>query len=191
MIKFFKSRPFFCFFILLISGIDVTLYYIYGYPTKIAAFGVVFFSVTIAYIATLISFIYTEKDRDKSDKLENFLEIPRGELKYNHIMTFFSDQVFGTFLTTLMLVYGRKLFEITGNVILSAVFSGILFVVTMTIITLSLGKISLQIFYSKISDINQWILVIIFVAIACWFFTAGIELAPKISPNIQQKFFSK
>ncbi|ENX47491.1 hypothetical protein F886_00420 [Acinetobacter sp. NIPH 542] len=191
MIKFFKSRPFFCLFILLISGIDVTLYYIFGYPTKITAFVVVFLSVTIAYIAALISFIYTEKDREKSDKLENFLEIPRGTLKYNHIMTFFSDQVFGTFLITLMLVYGRKLFEITGNIILSAVFSGILFVITMTIITLSLGKISLQIFHSKISDIKQWILVIIFVAITCWFFTAGIELAPKISPSLQQNFLSK
>lgn len=191
MINFFKSRPYFCLFIFLISIINLTLYYIYGYPTKVSTFIGAFLNFTMIFIAVLLSFTSNKNDKEQSDKLENFLETPSGNLKYNHIMSFLSDQVFGTFLTTLMLVYGRKIFELTECSILSAFFTFIIFIITITIITLSLGKISIQIFRSQISDISQWVLVILFVVISCWFFTAGVELAPKISPSVQQSFFSK
>ncbi|CAI3135856.1 hypothetical protein MWMV7_MWMV7_01809 [Acinetobacter calcoaceticus] len=191
MINFFKSRPFFCLFILLISGIDLALYYNYGYPTKLSAFIGAFLNFTMISIAALLSFAYAENKREKPDKIENFLEIPSGELKYNHIMSFLSDQVFGTFLTTLMLVYGRKIFEITESSVASALFSFIIFFATIVIFTFSFGKISIQIFRSQMSGIKQFATVVLFLAIAGWFYTAGIELAPKISPSVQQNFLSK
>ncbi|OIG79980.1 hypothetical protein A7M82_03135 [Acinetobacter baumannii] len=191
MINFFKSRPYLSLFILLISIIDIALYYLYGYPTKVSAFIGAFLNFTMISIAALLSFAHTEKTREQPDKIENFLEIPSGELKYNHIMSFLSDQVFGTFLTTLMLVYGRKIFEITNSSVVSALFSFIIFFATIVIFTLSFGKISIQIFRSQMSGIKQLATVILFLAIAGWFYTAGIELAPKISPSVQQNFLSK
>lgn len=176
---------------LLISLIDIVLYYLYGYPTKVSAFIGAFLNFTIIFIAILVSFITNKNDKEQSDKLENFLEISSGNLKYNHIMSFLSDQVFGTFLTTLMLVYGRKIFELTECIILSAFFTFIMSMFTITIIVLSVGKISIQIFRSQISNISQWVIVILFVVISGWFYAAGVELAPKISPNVQQSFFSK
>lgn len=191
MINFFKSRPYLSLFILLISIIDIALYYLYGYPTKVSAFIGAFLNFTMISIAALLSFAHTENKREQPDKIENFLEIPSGELKYNHIMSFLSDQVFGTFLTTLMLVYGRKIFEITDSSVVSALFSFIIFFATIVIFTLSFGKISIQIFRSQMSGIKQLATVILFLAIAGWFYTAGIELAPKISPSVQQNFLSK
>ncbi|WP_267531292.1 hypothetical protein [Acinetobacter oleivorans] len=191
MIKFFKSRPFLCLFILLISGIDIALYYNYGYPSNLSIFIGVFLNLTMFLIAALLSFAYTENKREQPDKIENFLEIPSGDLKYNHIMSFLSDQVFGTFLTTLMLVYGRKIFEITESSVAFAIFSFILFVATIVIFTFSFGKISLQIFRSQMSGIKQLLTVILFLVISCWIYAAGIELAPKISPSVQQNFLSK
>ncbi|WP_227518314.1 hypothetical protein [Acinetobacter baumannii] len=176
---------------MLISIIDIALYYLYGYPTKVSAFIGAFLNFTMISIAALLSFAHTEKTREQPDKIENFLEIPSGELKYNHIMSFLSDQVFGTFLTTLMLVYGRKIFEITNSSVVSALFSFIIFFATIVIFTLSFGKISIQIFRSQMSGIKQLATVILFLAIAGWFYTAGIELAPKISPSVQQNFLSK
>ncbi|ETR93025.1 MULTISPECIES: hypothetical protein [Acinetobacter calcoaceticus/baumannii complex] len=191
MIKFFKSRPFLCLFILLISAINIGLYYNYGYPSNLSIFIGVFLNLTMFLIAALLSFAYTENRREQPDKIENFLEIPSGNLKYNHIMSFLSDQVFGTFLTTLMLVYGRKIFEITESSVAFALFSFILFVATIVIFTFSFGKISLQIFRSQMSGIKQLLTVILFLVISCWIYAAGIELAPKISPSVQQNFLSK
>ncbi|MEX5755047.1 hypothetical protein AB6B30_10840 [Acinetobacter baumannii] len=148
-------------------------------------------SFVLIFIATLLSFTYTEKSIEQSEKLENFLEIPNGNLKYNHIMSFLSDQVFGTFLTTLALVYGRKIFALTESSVISAFFTFVIFIFTISIITLSLGKISIQIFRSQLSHIKQWLIVIILLAVSYWFCIAGLELAPKISPSVQQSFLSK
>lgn len=187
-INFLKKNPLLWGPILALASMDLALFLWFGYPTKISIFIGVFLNLLTIFIVVLFNFT---KKKDQSDEIENFLDIPKGSIKYSHIMSFLSDQVFGTFLTAITLIYGRKIFQITDSAFLSATFTLILFILTITIITFSLSRITIQLFRSNISDLFQWIIIIILLIISWCFYMSGLELAPKITPKIQQSFLEK
>jgi hypothetical protein len=145
--------------------------------------GNVFFIVFLNMFCLLFAtYPYLRKLEHKvsDQELLNFLDVSQGKIKFPNITNFLGEQALGSLFATLTIVYGREIFEATKSGALAAIFVFIAFLMTITITTLSLTRVSLQIINLKYSHKVEFPLIFLAFFITYWLYIGGLNLAPTI-----------
>lgn len=150
-----------------------------GYSNAGNVFLIVFLNL---FCLLFVTYPYLRKLENKVSEQEllNFLDVPRGKIKFPNITNFLGEQALGSLFATLTIVYGRDIFNMTKSGALAAIFVFIVFLITISITTLSLTRISLQIINLKYSNKIEFLLILLAFFITYWLYIGGLKLAPTI-----------
>ncbi|HGH3605402.1 hypothetical protein [Acinetobacter baumannii] len=163
------------FLIFLYAGANYYLYDII--ETQLDVLLIVFINLS-TLLFTLYPFLIKIGNKIKNEDFLNFIEVPKRSIKFPDLTAFLGEQALGSLLATLTIVYGRNILEITNSGLLAGVVIYLLFISTITITTLSLSRITLQIIYLKIGWFKEFIIILIFFFITYWAYIGGLKLVP-------------